>query len=133
MTTSLLTLTNCDLKVYSHIPFKPLQDYDYRSKKPYKTTFFMLEWRCPLSKFPMWVILNFIMHYWTWKRLWFLLVLMWQFTLSLNSLPINLCILSIRFSSLRFFVFLGKLIHFLFVYIRKLSFFSFFFNYIRCC
>ncbi len=32
------TLTNCDLYVYSHIPYKPLQDSDCRPKKSYKTT-----------------------------------------------------------------------------------------------
>ncbi len=35
-----LTQMNCDLNVYSHIPYKPLQDCDYRPKKRiYKTTF----------------------------------------------------------------------------------------------
>jgi hypothetical protein len=28
----LVTLTNCDLNVYSHIPYKPLQGCDYRQK-----------------------------------------------------------------------------------------------------
>jgi hypothetical protein len=28
-----VTLTNCDLNVCSHIPYKPLQDCDYRQKK----------------------------------------------------------------------------------------------------
>jgi hypothetical protein len=28
-----VTLTNCDLNVYSHILYKPLQDCDYRPKK----------------------------------------------------------------------------------------------------
>jgi len=36
VTTFLITLTNCDSNRYSHIPYKPLQDYDYRQKKPYK-------------------------------------------------------------------------------------------------
>jgi hypothetical protein len=27
-----VTLMNCDLNVYNHIPYKPLQDYDYRQK-----------------------------------------------------------------------------------------------------
>jgi hypothetical protein len=26
------TLTNCDLNMYNHIPYKPLEDYDYRFK-----------------------------------------------------------------------------------------------------
>jgi hypothetical protein len=29
----LVTLTNCDLNVCSHISYKPLQDCDYRQKK----------------------------------------------------------------------------------------------------
>jgi hypothetical protein len=28
-----VTLTNCDLNVYNHIPYKPVQDCDYRLKK----------------------------------------------------------------------------------------------------
>jgi hypothetical protein len=28
-----VTLMNCDLNVYSHIPYKPLQDCDYRGKE----------------------------------------------------------------------------------------------------
>jgi hypothetical protein len=30
--TFFLTLTNCDLNLYNHIPYKPLQDCDYRLK-----------------------------------------------------------------------------------------------------
>jgi len=46
---------NCDLNVYSHISYKPLQDCDYRppnkttqkeKQSSYKTILFMLEWRC---------------------------------------------------------------------------------------
>jgi hypothetical protein len=37
-------MTNCDLNVQNHIPYKPLQDYDYQhTKKRYKITFFVLE------------------------------------------------------------------------------------------
>jgi hypothetical protein len=36
VTTFFMTLMNCDLNIYSHIPYKPLQDGDYRQKKPYK-------------------------------------------------------------------------------------------------
>jgi hypothetical protein len=28
-----MTLINCDLNMYSHIQYKPLQDYDYRQEK----------------------------------------------------------------------------------------------------
>jgi hypothetical protein len=38
-----VTLTNCDLNVYSHIPYKPLQDCDYSSKKNFTKYPFMLE------------------------------------------------------------------------------------------
>jgi hypothetical protein len=39
-----VTLTNCDLNMYSHISYKPLQDYDYRQKKHFlQNSFFMLE------------------------------------------------------------------------------------------
>ncbi len=34
-----LTLMNCDLNVYNHIPYKPLQDCDYRPKKLTKQPF----------------------------------------------------------------------------------------------
>jgi hypothetical protein len=30
-----VTLMNCDLNMYSHIPYKALQDYDYRHKNNY--------------------------------------------------------------------------------------------------
>jgi hypothetical protein len=34
------TLTNCDLNVDNHIPYKPLQDCDYKPKKKrYKIVF----------------------------------------------------------------------------------------------
>jgi len=33
VTTFFVTLMNCDLNVYSHILYKPLQGYDYRPKK----------------------------------------------------------------------------------------------------
>jgi hypothetical protein len=32
-----VTLTNCDLNMYNHIPYKPLQDCDYKPKISYKT------------------------------------------------------------------------------------------------
>jgi hypothetical protein len=35
-----LTLTNCDLSVYSYIPYKPLQDCDYRQRKNTKEPFY---------------------------------------------------------------------------------------------
>jgi len=38
VTTFFVTLMNCDLNVYSHIPYKPLQDCDYMQKQFYKTT-----------------------------------------------------------------------------------------------
>jgi len=38
VTTFLMTLTNCDLNMYSHIAYKPLQDCDYRQKKEKKLT-----------------------------------------------------------------------------------------------
>jgi len=41
----LVTLTNCDLNVYRHIPYKTLQDCDYIPKK--KLTKYSL---CPLIK-----------------------------------------------------------------------------------
>jgi hypothetical protein len=34
---------NCDLNVYSHIPYKLLQDCDYRKKKTLQNSSFMLE------------------------------------------------------------------------------------------
>jgi hypothetical protein len=34
-----VTLTNCGLNMYSHIPYKPFQDCDYKQKKLDKTTF----------------------------------------------------------------------------------------------
>jgi hypothetical protein len=41
VTTFFVTLMNCDLNVYSHILYKPLQGCDYRQKKkkPYKIVF----------------------------------------------------------------------------------------------
>jgi hypothetical protein len=32
VTTFFVTLMNCDLNVYNHIPYKSLQDCDYRQK-----------------------------------------------------------------------------------------------------
>jgi hypothetical protein len=32
-TTFFVTLMNCDLNMYSHIPYKPLENCDYRPKK----------------------------------------------------------------------------------------------------
>jgi hypothetical protein len=29
---------NCDLNMYSHIPYKPLEDCDYKQNKSYKTS-----------------------------------------------------------------------------------------------
>ncbi len=37
-----VTLTNCDLNVYSHIPYNPLQDCDYKKKK-LQNSLFMLK------------------------------------------------------------------------------------------
>jgi hypothetical protein len=36
---------NCDLNMYNHIPYKPLQDCEYtqKKKKPYKNNSFMLK------------------------------------------------------------------------------------------
>jgi len=42
LTTFFLTLMNCDLNVYNHIPYKPLQDCDSKQKKPYKVVFLCL-------------------------------------------------------------------------------------------
>jgi hypothetical protein len=39
VTTFFVTLMNRDLNVYSHIPYKPLQDCDYKEKKTYKAIF----------------------------------------------------------------------------------------------
>jgi len=36
VTAFFVTLRNCDLNVYDHIPYKLLQDCDYKQKKPYK-------------------------------------------------------------------------------------------------
>jgi hypothetical protein len=36
VTTFFVALTNYDLNVYNHIPYKLLQDCDYKQKKPYK-------------------------------------------------------------------------------------------------
>ncbi len=35
-----MTITNCDLNTYSHIPYKPLQDSDYKQKKPLQKQLF---------------------------------------------------------------------------------------------
>jgi len=40
VTTFLVTLTIYDLNVYSHIPYKPLQDCDYMQKKFTKEPFY---------------------------------------------------------------------------------------------
>ncbi len=105
MTTPFVTLTNCDLNMYSHIPYKLLQDCDYRGKKVAKQPF-MLESRCQLFKFPTWLILSSTAYDQARKRLSFLSVLIWQYTLSLSSLIFSLCILLTRFFKLRFFAFL---------------------------
>jgi hypothetical protein len=42
VTTFFVTLMNFDLNEYNHIPYKPLQDCDYRQKKFTKNPF-MLE------------------------------------------------------------------------------------------
>ncbi len=39
VTIFLMTVMNCDSNVYSYIPYKHLQDCDYRGKNPYKITF----------------------------------------------------------------------------------------------
>ncbi len=43
VTTFCVTLMNCDLNMYSHIPYKTLQDYDYRQEKTLQNNSFMLE------------------------------------------------------------------------------------------
>jgi hypothetical protein len=44
VTISFVTLTNGDLNVYSHVPYKPLQDSDYRQKyKILQNNLFMLK------------------------------------------------------------------------------------------
>ncbi len=40
VTTFVVILTNCDLNMYSQIPYKPLQDCDYRSKNFTKQPFY---------------------------------------------------------------------------------------------
>ncbi len=43
------TLMNCDLNVDNHIPYKPLQDCDYKhTKKPYKIVFFYDKIKVPI-------------------------------------------------------------------------------------
>jgi hypothetical protein len=47
---------NCDLNVYNHITYKPLQDCDFRPPLPpppqtLQNNSFMQEWRCQLFKF----------------------------------------------------------------------------------
>jgi hypothetical protein len=41
VTTFFVTLMNCDLNVYSHIPYKPLQDRDYGQKNLTKQIFYV--------------------------------------------------------------------------------------------
>ncbi len=36
VTTFFVTLMNCDLNVYSHIPYKPVKDCHHMQKEPYK-------------------------------------------------------------------------------------------------
>jgi len=123
VTTFFVTLTNCDLNMYNHIPYKPLQDCDYSQKHLTKQPFYA-RIKVPIVWIFTWIVLSSTMHYKNWRRLRFLHVLTWQFTSSLSSLTISLCILSTRFFWLRFFCFLGKFAYLLFVCIRKL-FFSF--------
>jgi hypothetical protein len=37
---SLVTLTNCDLNMYNHIPYNPLQDCDYKLKNLQNSFFY---------------------------------------------------------------------------------------------
>jgi hypothetical protein len=39
--TFFVTLINCDLNMYSHIPYKPLQNYDYMQKNLIKEPFYV--------------------------------------------------------------------------------------------
>jgi hypothetical protein len=80
-----------------------------QKNKPLQNSLSTLEWRCQLFFKNSWVILSFAMYYLTWKRLWFLHVLMWQFTVSLSSLFISLCILLTRFLFLFFLKHLASL------------------------
>jgi hypothetical protein len=48
-----------------------------------------------LFKFFRWVILSSIMYYYSWRRLWFLHVFIWQFTLTLTSMCILLTLASL--------------------------------------
>jgi len=43
MTTFFLALMNYDLNVCSHVPYKPLQDCNYRQKKTLQNNCFMLK------------------------------------------------------------------------------------------
>jgi hypothetical protein len=91
---------NCDSNVYSHTPYKPLQNWDYQQKQLCKYGLFMLKERFELLKF----------LYFSFRGL---QTMLW-FTLSLSFL----CILSTRLILLRF-CFLGKLTYLLFIYNRK--------------
>jgi hypothetical protein len=59
----LMTLTNCDLNLYSHILYKPLQDSDYMNFFLLQNNSFMLKIKVPIVKFILWVIPSFSMHY----------------------------------------------------------------------
>jgi hypothetical protein len=63
VTISFVTLMNCDLNMYSHIPYKPLQDCDYKQKKTLQNNSYARIKVPILFKFLTWVILSFIIHY----------------------------------------------------------------------
>jgi hypothetical protein len=62
VTIFLVTLINCDSNAYSHVPYKPLQDCEYK-KKTLQNSPFTLKYKSQLFKFFIWVILNFTVHY----------------------------------------------------------------------
>jgi hypothetical protein len=43
VTTFFMTLMNCDLSMYNHIPYKPLQDCDYKEKKKKKKKLYKID------------------------------------------------------------------------------------------
>jgi hypothetical protein len=51
MTTFFVTIMNCDLNVYNHIPYKPLQGCDYKKKKNLQNNLLKLKWKCQLINF----------------------------------------------------------------------------------
>jgi hypothetical protein len=51
MTTFFVTIMNCDLNVYNHIPYKPLQGCDYKQKNNLQNNLLKLKWKCQLINF----------------------------------------------------------------------------------